>query len=154
MDVQVKKNWNIYIYFWYYKPVVLNLFGKLPFLMNSKTKLLPKFCLKTLQIIEVTILVLFLVSIFGTESITAITLHSDKKSKNQMGNSAAMFIKPKNHKIDLILPWRCFLEFLAFYFFLNFKRLYCYEVEFENRALETQKNTTWVKLNQFWWYFV
>ena len=30
--------------------------------------------------------------------------HSDKKSKNQTGNSAAMFIKPKNHKIDLILP--------------------------------------------------
>ena len=80
--------------------------------------------------------------------------HSDKKSKNQTGNSAAMFIKPKNHKIDLILPWRCFLEFLAFYFFLNVKRMFCYEVEFENRALETQENSTMVKLNQFWRYFV
>jgi len=81
-------------------------------------------------------------------------MHSDKKSKNQTGNSAAMFIKPKNHKIDLILPWRCFLEFLAFYFFLNVKRMFCYEVEFENRALETQENSTMVKLNQFWRYFV
>ena len=50
-----------------------------------------------------------------------------------------MFIKPKNLKIGLILRWKCFLEFLALYFFLNFKRLFCYEVEFENRALETQK---------------
>ena len=86
--------------------------------------------------------------------LSAQLLHSDKKSKNQTGNSAAMFIKPKNHKIDLILPWRCFLEFLAFYFFLNVKRMFCYEVEFENRALETQENSTMVKLNQFWRYFV
>ena len=35
---------------------------------------------------------------------TVDVMHSDKKSKNQTGNSAAMFIKPKNHKIDLILP--------------------------------------------------